>query len=522
MHNMNDHYLALPLLIFLIGLLVGATAFWIYYQIVFGGIQKISSEIITKGELETKELKRVTELSLKQKQMDHQKELEQLWHQERKKIQREDERLKQREDKLENRMNLVEKKLSDIEKREAVLIGRKTQMDEEKKLVSENHARLIQELERSSGLSSAEAREILLNSLTNEVKTEAANLIRRTKKEAEEEAEKIAATIIATAINRLAVPCASENTVCTVAIPNEEMKGRIIGREGRNIRSLERETGVSVIIDDTPGAVVLSGFDPVRKQIAKTALTELIQDGRIHPTRIEEAVDKATINVQKAIKQYGEDAALRAGAINLHPELILLLGKLKFRYSYGQNVLDHSLEVSHLMGMMAAELGLDIRVAKRIGLLHDVGKAVTHEIEGSHAIIGHDLALKYGESKEVANGIGCHHHEMPPLTIEADLCSAADAISASREGARIEAVEEYIKRLKKLEDIALEFHGVEKAYAMQAGREVRIIVRPEQIDDAALLNLARDLTKRIEKELSYPGKIKVTVIREKRVVDYAV
>jgi ribonuclease Y len=300
------------------------------------------------------------------------------------------------------------------------------------------------------------------------------------------------------------------------------MKGRIIGREGRNIRALERATGINFIIDDTPGAVVLSGFDPVRKHIAKMALAELVQDGRIHPTRIEEVVEKATLNVHKQIKQYGEDAALRAGAMNLHPELINLLGKLKFRYSYGQNVLDHSLEVSYLMGLMAAEMGLDIRLAKRIGLLHDVGKAVSHEIEGSHAIIGHDLALKYGESKEVANGIGCHHHEMAPITVEADLCSAADAISASREGARIEAVEEYIKRLKKLEDMALEFNGIEKAYAMQAGREVRIVVLPDEVDDVGVVNLARELTKRIEQELSYPGKIKVTVIREKRIVEYAV
>ena len=300
------------------------------------------------------------------------------------------------------------------------------------------------------------------------------------------------------------------------------MKGRIIGREGRNIRALERATGINFIIDDTPGAVVLSGFDPIRKQIAKMALTELVQDGRIHPTRIEEVVEKSTVQIQKQIKQYGEDAALRAGAMNLHPELIYLLGKLKFRYSYGQNVLDHSIEVSYLMGLMAAEMGLDIRLAKRIGLLHDIGKAVTHEIEGSHAIIGHDLAIKYGETKEVANGIGCHHHEMPPFTVEADLCSPADAISASREGARIEAIEEYIKRLKKLEDMALEFPGVEKAYAMQAGREIRIVVIPDQVDDAGVISLARTLTKRIEQELSYPGKIKVTVIREKRIVEYAV
>lgn len=519
---MTENLIAFYVLIFLLGSILGTVIFWIYHQLALGGVKRLKVDIVNQAEQEAEEFKKEAELSLKHKQIEQQRELEQLWQQERKKIQREEERIKQREDKLESRMNLVEKKLSDIEKREAVLIGRKAQLDEEKKQTTETHARLLSELEKAAGLSFTEAKEMLLSRLTNEVKTEAAHLIRRVRKEAEEEAEKEAKTIIATAINRLVVSCTSEITVCTVSIPNEEMKGRIIGREGRNIRALERATGINFIIDDTPGAVVLSGFDPIRKHVAKMALTELVQDGRIHPTRIEEVVEKATLNVHKQIKQYGEDAALRAGAMNLHPDLIHLLGKLKFRYSYGQNVLDHSLEVSYLMGLMAAEMGLDVRLAKRIGLLHDVGKAVSHEIEGSHAIIGHDLALKYGESKDVANGIGCHHHEIAPLSVEADLCSAADAISAAREGARIEAVEEYIKRLKKLEDMALEFNGIEKAYAMQAGREVRIIVLPDQIDDLGIVNLARDLTKRIEQELSYPGKIKVTVIREKRVVEYAV
>lgn len=519
---MAENPFAFYVLIFLVGSIIGSLTFWVYHYFALGGIKRLAVAIVARAEHESEELKKGMELTLKQKQLEQQRELEQVWQQERKKIQKEEERIKHREDKLESRMNLVEKKLSDIDKREAVLIGRKVQLDQEKKQTVEDHGRLLKELERVAGLSSSEAKDLLLSRLTNEVKTEAALLIRRTRKEAEEEAEKEAATIIATAINRLAVSCASETTVCTVSIPNEEMKGRIIGREGRNIRALERATGINFIIDDTPGAVVLSGFDPIRKHIARMALTELVQDGRIHPTRIEEVVEKASFNIYKQIKQHGEDAALRAGAINLHPELITLLGKLKFRYSYGQNVLDHSLEVSYLMGLMAAEMGLDIRLAKRIGLLHDIGKAVTHEIEGSHAIIGHDFAIKYGEGKEVANGIGCHHHEMPPISVEADLCSAADAISASREGARIEAVEEYIKRLKRLEEIALEFNGIEKAYAMQAGREVRIVVLPDQIDDAGIINLARELTNRIEHELSYPGKIKVTVIREKRVVEYAV
>lgn len=519
---MNENHFALFTLIFFAGSFLGALAFWLYQYFALKGFKKLTAEILSRAELEAADIIRSADLTNDQRQIEHQRELEKLRMLDRKKVQKEEERIKQREDKLESRMNLVEKKLSDIERREAVIAARKGQLEEEKKQVVDQNKQLLLELERVSGLSASEAKELLLSRLNHEIKTESANLIRRVKKEAEEEAEKEASSIIATAINRLAVVCASEATVCTVAIPNEEMKGRIIGREGRNIRALERATGVNFIIDDTPGAVVISGFDPIRKQIAKLALLELVQDGRIHPTRIEEVVEKSVINAQKQIKQYGEDAALRAGAINLHPELIILLGKLKFRFSYGQNVLDHSLEVSHLMGLMAAEMGLDVRLAKRIGLLHDIGKAVTHEIEGSHAIIGHDIALKYGETKEIANGIGCHHHEMPPLTIEADLCSAADAISASREGARIEAVEEYIKRLKKLEDIAYEFKGVDKAYAMQAGREIRIVVLPEDVDDAGMINLARDVTKRIEHELSYPGKIKVTVIRERRVIEYAV
>lgn len=508
--------------ILLIGLFAGATFFWLVQKIKLKSFQVLAKEIMMRAELDAEALKKNALLTAKQNQVElnHQQEL--IWQSEKKNLLKEEERIKLREDKLENRMNLVEKKLSDIEKREALIIARKTQLDAEKKQTLDCHQKLIQELERISGLSSAEAKEALTDRLTNEVRKEAAHIIRRVKKEAEEEAETEATRIISTAINRLAASCVSEATVCTVAIPNEEMKGRIIGREGRNIRALERATGVNFIIDDTPGAVVLSGFDPIRKYVAKLSITELMLDGRIHPTRIEEAVEKSVKNVQKQIRHYGEDAALRAGAMNIHPELITLLGKLKFRFSLGQNVLDHSIEVSHLMGLMAAELGLDVRLAKRLGLLHDIGKAVSHEVEGSHALIGHDLAIKFGESKEVANGIGCHHQEMEPITVEGSLCSAADAISASRPGARIEAVEEYIRRLKRLEDLALEFPGVEKAFAMQAGREVRVVVLPEVIDDDGLIHLARNLTKRIESDLEYPGKIKVTVLREKRAIEYAV
>lgn len=519
---MNSDQLALLILFFLGGFALGAIALWTFHKIKVKGYKQLGQEIILRSELEADSIRKNAEISIKQGQVEHQRELEALWQCERRKIQKEEERIKQREDKLESRMSLVEKKLSDIEKREAVITARRAQLDEEKKLNAETQQKLITELERIAGLSASEARELMFSKLVNDVKTDAANLIRRSLKEAEEEAERKASSIIASSINRLAVSAVSEATVNTVSIPNEEMKGRIIGREGRNIRALERATGINFVIDDTPNAVVLSGFDPIRLQVARLALIELVADGRIHPTRIDEVVEKAQISINKQIKQHGEDAALRAGAMNLHPELIMLLGKLKYRFSYGQNVLDHSLEVSHLMGLMAGELGLDVALAKRIGLLHDFGKAVTHEIEGTHAVIGHDLALRYGESKEVANGIGCHHYEMEPITVEGSLCSAADAISASRPGARIEAVEEYIKRLKKLEEMTYEYPGVERAYAMQAGRELRVIVMPDLVDDDGVLNLARDITKRIENELNYPGKIKVTVIREKRIVEYAV
>lgn len=505
----------------LLCILLGALAMTLIQKYRLGGIEKLSQEILLKADQEAAQIRRQSELALKQNQLDQQREFEQTWQIERRKIQREEERIKQKEDKLETRIQTIDKKISEVEKREVILNGKLALLEDQKKEIQETKQKILRELETICGLSAIEARSELLNKITNEVKTDAANLIRRTKKEAEENAEREASTIIATAINRLAPSYVSETTINTVAIPNDEMKGRIIGREGRNIRALEQATGVNFVVDDTPGVVVISCFDPIRTFIAKQVLTELVSDGRIHPTRIEELVQKHQTLIQKKIKQYGEDAALRAGIMNLHPELIILLGRLKFRYSYGQNILDHSLEVCHLMGLMASELGLDVSLAKRIGLMHDMGKAVTHEMEGSHAIIGHDLAIKYGEKKEVANGIGCHHGEMEALTIEGSLCSAADAISASRPGARVEAIEDYVKRLKKLEELAGEFPGIERAYVLQAGRELRIVVLPDLIDDDGLVTLARNLTKRIENELNYPGKIKVSAIREKRIVEYA-
>lgn len=518
------HEESLPILILTstTGALVGALAFWLYTRAKIKSFDAIAKTIVEKGNQEAESIKANAQILLKEKEVQLQRDAEKYWQNERKKFQNEEDRIKQREDKLEDRLNLVQKKLSDIEKREAILIARKEQLDKDRKLTSELQESLKSELERASGLTHHEAKESLLKSLEAEVKSDAAHLTRRIVQEAKENAEQEAARIISTACGRIASSVVSDCTITTLSLPSDEMKGRIIGREGRNIRALEHATGTTIVIDDTPGAIVLTGFDPVRRHVAKLALIDMMADGRIHPTRIDEAVLKASQKVQKEIRSRGEDAALRIGALNLHPELLDLLGKLSFRYSFGQNVLDHSIEVAHIMGIMAAELNLDVKLAKRIGLLHDMGKAVSHEMEGTHAVIGHDLALKYGESKSVANGIGCHHFEMEALSVEASLCSSADSISASRPGARIEAVEQYVKRLKKLEEIAYEFPGIEKAYALQAGREVRVVVLPDMVDDDGLINLARDIRKRVEDSVEYPGKIKVTVIREKRAVEYAV
>lgn len=501
--------------------ILGVASLTAYQRLKLKGFRSLASGIITKAEDESDNIRKKAELQFQQERLDHQRELDRYRQEEKRKLEKEEERLNEKESKLDKKVHVFEDKLADLEKREKALAKAQQEVTDAKERTNQAQAQLYVELEQVSGWSCTEARHQFLTRIENECKTDAANMVRRIHKEAEEEAERLATTVIATTISRLIVPSISESTVNSVALPSDEMKGRIIGREGRNIRALEKETGVTFVIDDTPGAVVLSSFDPVRLHIAKHALTDLIADGRIHPTRIEESVEKAKAAIDRQIRQAGEDAALRAGAINLHPELITLLGKLKFRTSYGQNILEHSIEVSHIMGLMASELGIDTQLAKRIGLLHDMGKAVSHEMEGSHAIIGHDLALKFGESPEVANGIGCHHNEIPPTTIEGSLCGSADAISASRPGARIEAVEEYVKRLRRLEELARSFEGVHQAYAIQAGREVRVVVLPEIIDDAGTILLARNLSKQIEKELRYPGKIKITVIRERRVTEYA-
>ena len=420
-------------------------------------------------------------------------------------LQRLERRLLQKEENLD-------RKIDSLEKKEDILNRKEGEIEKSQEKINELYAKQLSELERVSNMTSEDAKRLLLTNVEEEIRHETAMLIKDIEQQAKEEADKKAREIISLAIQRCAADHVAETTVSVVALPNDEMKGRIIGREGRNIRTLETLTGVDLIIDDTPEAVILSGFDPVRREVARTALEKLIADGRIHPARIEEMVEKAQKEVEQKIKEAGEQATFETGVHGLHPELIKLLGRLKYRTSYGQNVLKHSVEVSHLAGIMAAELGVDVMLAKRAGLLHDLGKAIDHEVEGPHVTIGADLAKKYRESAEVVNAIGAHHGDEEPTTVQAVLVAAADAVSAARPGARRETLESYLKRLTRLEEIAESFDGVEKSFAIQAGREVRIMVKPEKIDDLASVRLVRDIVKRIENELEYPGQIKVTVI----------
>ncbi len=415
----------------------------------------------------------------------------------------------------------LDKKSESLEKKEDRVNKKLKEVENKNIQVQELYEKQVCELERLSGLTSDDARELLLSNIRKEINHEAAIMIKEIENRAKEEADKKAKQIISYAIQKCAADHVAETTVTVVNLPNDEMKGRIIGREGRNIRTLETLTGIDLIIDDTPEAVILSGFDPIRREVARIALEKLIVDGRIHPARIEEMVEKAKKEVENHIREQGEEAAFETGVHGLHPEIIKLLGRLKYRTSYGQNVLKHSIEVARLAGIMADEIGANVKIAKRAGLLHDIGKAVDHEVEGPHVAIGVDIARKYKESKEVIHGIEAHHGDVEATTIEAVLVQSADAISAARPGARRETLETYIKRLERLEDIANTFIGVEKSFAIQAGREIRIMVKPEEINDLEIINLSREIVKKIENDLEYPGQIKVNVIRETRAIEYA-
>jgi ribonucrease Y len=429
-------------------------------------------------------------------------------------VQRREERLLIREEALEGKLTTLDRRESNVAERELAADATRRELDQS---LEEQRRRL----EQVAGMTAAEAKSVLMKQVEEEAKRDAMGLVRDLEQQAREEAERRARKIVTLAIQRVASEQTSESTVAVLPLPSDDMKGRIIGREGRNIRAFEAVTGVNLIIDDTPEAVLLSCFDPVRREVGRLTLEKLVSDGRIHPARIEETYDRAKVEVESEVRRAGEDACIEVGITDLHPELVRVLGRLKYRTSYGQNVLRHLIETAHLAGIMASELGIDVQLAKRCGFLHDIGKALTHEVEGSHAIIGAELARRLKEPPEVVHAIEAHHGEVEQRTVEAVLCQAADAISGGRPGARRETLESYVKRLERLEEIAVSYPGVDKVFAMQAGREVRIMVKPDDVDDVAAQVLARDVAKRVEQELQYPGQIKITVVRELRSVEYA-
>ncbi len=497
-----------------VGLLIG----YIYRKNVgektIGSAEQKAKNLILDAETKSETIKKEITLEAKEEAHRMRSEAEREVRERRNEIQRSERRLIQKEES-------VDRKLENIEKREEGISRTEKEIAEKKKELDRFLEKQIEELEKISGLTADEAKAILLDEIEKDVRHDASIMIKDIESKAKDEADRKAKEIITGAIQRCAADHVAESTVSVVALPNDEMKGRIIGREGRNIRAIETLTGVDLIIDDTPEAVIISGFDPVRREIARVALEKLIMDGRIHPARIEEMVEKATKEVNGIIKSEGEQATFEVGIHNLHPELVRLLGRLKYRTSYGQNVLKHSVEVAHLSGLMAGELGLDVKLAKRAGLLHDIGKALDHEYEGTHVDIGIQVLKKYKESEAVINGMAAHHGDYEPKSMEAVLIAAADALSAARPGARRETLDAYIKRLEKLEEIANTTPGVDKSFAIQAGREIRIIAKPDEVNDDGIAMLARDISKKIESELEYPGQIKVNVVRETRAIDYA-
>ena len=479
-----------------------------------GNAEDRAREIIDEAVKTAETKKREAMLEAKEESIRVKNDLDKEVKERRAEIQRSERRVVQKEENLD-------KKLESIERREAGFAAKEEEINKQKAQIAKLNEERLQELERISGLTSEQAKEYLLKTVEEDVKLDTAKLIKEMENKAKEEADKKAKDYVVTAIQKCAADHVAETTISVVQLPNDEMKGRIIGREGRNIRTLETMTGVDLIIDDTPEAVILSGFDPIRREVARIALEKLIVDGRIHPARIEEMVEKAQKEVETMIREEGEAATLEVGVHGIHPELVRLLGRMKFRTSYGQNALKHSLEVAQLSGLLAAEIGVDVRTAKRAGLLHDIGKSVDHDMEGSHIQIGVDLCRKYKESPIIINAVEAHHGDVEPESLIACIVQAADTISAARPGARRETLDTYTNRLKQLEDISNGFKGVEKSFAIQAGREIRIMVVPEQISDADMVLLARDIAKQIESELEYPGQIKVNVIRESRVTDFA-
>ena len=479
-----------------------------------GNAEARAREIIDDAVKTAEAKKKESLLEIKEESIKNKNELEKETKERRSELQRYEKRVLSKEETLD-------KKSEAIERREAGFTAKEEELRQREAKVEELSQQRVQELERISGLTSEQAKEYLLKTVEEDVKHDTAKMIKELEAQAKEEADKKAKEYVVTAIQRCAADHVAETTISVVQLPSDEMKGRIIGREGRNIRTLETLTGVELIIDDTPEAVVLSGFDPIRREVARIALEKLIVDGRIHPARIEEMVEKAQKEVDTMIREEGEAAALEVGVHGIHPELIKLLGRMKFRTSYGQNALKHSIEVAQLSGLLAGEIGLDVRLAKRAGLLHDIGKSIDHDVEGSHIQIGVDLCRKYKESPTVINAVEAHHGDVEPETLIACVVQAADTISAARPGARRETLETYTNRLKQLEDITNQFKGVDKSFAIQAGREIRVMVVPEQVSDADMVLMARDIAKQIEFELEYPGQIKVSVIRESRVVDYA-
>lgn len=511
---MEPQFLGVLIVVALIALAIGYLVRKYLAEAKIASAEAEAEKIKKEAEKFAEARKREAVLEVKEEVLKLRNEVEKENKDRRSELQRMEKRLVQKEETLD-------RKIEGVERKEDALNRKEQEIEEIKSRLKQMHDRKIAELEQVSGLTSEEARQLLLSNLEREIQHEAAVMIREMENKVKEEAGKKAQDIISTAIQRCAVDHSAETTVAVIPLPNDEMKGRIIGREGRNIRAFETLTGIELIIDDTPEAVILSGFDPIRRETARIALEKLIVDGRIHPARIEEMVEKAQKEIEVQIREAGEQATFQTGVHGLHTELVVLLGRLKYRTSYGQNVLKHSIEVAHLGGLMAAELGVDIYLTKRAGLLHDIGKAVDHQVEGPHVAIGVELAKKYQENPEIIHAIAAHHGDEEPKTITAVLIQAADAISAARPGARRETLEAYLKRLQKLEEVANSFEGVEKSYAIHAGREIRIMVKPDKVDDLGSIHLAREIAKKIESEVEYPGQIRVTILREIRVVEYA-